>query len=307
MATTSEWIHGARPRTLPAAVVPVGVGIACAAFHGIALPGWDATVRSGLAVIVAVALQVGVNFANDYSDGVRGTDDERLGPVRLVGQQLAPAAQVRMAAVVALAIAALAGLLLVVISGMWWLLLVGAVAIAAAWFYTGGPRPYGYSGLGELMVFVFFGLVAVGATTLVLAGQVTVLSVLYGVALGMLAVALLVVNNLRDIPSDLANSKMTLAVRLGDARTRTLFGWCLWIPLAIAAFVGLGGIGFVPIFPAGAIFALVAAPLTFVAWRTVKSGATGSNLVRVLALTATVELVYGLATVAGIVATMSLS
>ncbi len=306
MATTSEWIHGARPRTLPAAAVPVGVGIACAAFHGIALPAWDATVRSGLALIVAVALQVGVNYANDYSDGVRGTDDERLGPVRLVGQQLAPAAQVRMAAVVALAVAALAGLLLVVISGMWWLLLVGAFAIAAAWFYTGGPRPYGYSGLGELMVFVFFGLVAVGATTLVLAGQVTVLSVLYGVALGLLAVALLVVNNLRDIPSDLANSKMTLAVRLGDARTRTLFGWCLWIPLAIAAFVGLGGIGFVPIFPAGAIFGLVAAPLTFVAWRIVKSGATGSKLVRVLALTATVELVFGLATVAGIIATMSL-
>ena len=207
----NAWVIGARPRTLPAAVVPVAIGAACAVGAG-SVVWW----RVAVALVVSLALQVGVNYANDYSDGVRGTDDARVGPVRLVASGLRPAAAVKRAAFEAFGVAAVAGLALAATTS-WWLLVVGVAAIAAAWFYTGGPRPYGYAGLGELFVFLFFGLVATVGTTYVAVERVTGLSVVMGAGAGCLACALLVVNNLRDIPSDTLAGKRTLAVRLGDS------------------------------------------------------------------------------------------
>ncbi|MCU0266007.1 MAG: 1,4-dihydroxy-2-naphthoate polyprenyltransferase, partial [Actinomycetia bacterium] len=227
MTTVAQWVHGARPRTLPAAVAPVAVGTGAAAAGGGAV-WWKAL----LALTVALALQVGANYANDYSDGIRGTDAERVGPIRLVGTGTATPAAVRAAAVVAFAVAAAAGLVLAATSG-WWLVLVGAAAIVAAWLYTGGPRPYGYAGLGEAFVFVFFGLVAVVGTTYVQIGRITALAVAAAVPMGLLACAVLVVNNLRDIPTDDAAGKRTLAVRLGDAATRRLFVLLVLVPFAV--------------------------------------------------------------------------
>ncbi|HAN70647.1 MAG TPA: 1,4-dihydroxy-2-naphthoate polyprenyltransferase, partial [Actinobacteria bacterium] len=218
MATTREWWEGARPRTLPAAIAPIAVGAGLGAQAG----AFDA-VRVLLALGVAVLLQVGVNYANDYSDGVRGTDAVRVGPVRLVGQGLAPAAAVKRAAVVSLAAAAVLGLILVALTGQWWLLLVGAASIAAAWLYTGGPRPYGYAGLGEIFVFVFFGLVPVVGTAYVQTLVITAVDILASIGVGLLSCAILVTNNLRDIPGDTEVGKRTLAVRLGDDRTRMLY------------------------------------------------------------------------------------
>jgi 1,4-dihydroxy-2-naphthoate octaprenyltransferase len=217
MTTTRLWIAGARPRTLPAALAPVLVGTAVAMWDGGAV--WD---RALLALVVALALQVGVNYANDYSDGIRGTDAERVGPVRLVGQGLAEPAAVKRAALLSFAVAGAAGLVLVLLSGLWWLLLVGAAAIVAAWTYTGGPRPYGYAGLGEVFVFVFFGLVAVGGTAAVQVGFISALAWVCGLGVGALSCAILVVNNLRDIPGDTVAGKRTLAVRIGDPATRRL-------------------------------------------------------------------------------------
>lgn len=251
MATASQWLAATRPRTLPAAVAPVLVGWAVA-LHASRLEGsfgWFETtdlastdsVSTGvalLAMLVALALQVGVNYSNDYSDGIRGTDEVRVGPVRLVGQGLAPARQVRNAAFSAFGLAALAGLALVTITGQWWLLAVGALAILSAWFYTGGKNPYGYAGLGEVFVFVWFGLVAVQGTVIVLHGSAHVLGWLYGVGAGALSCALLVANNLRDVPTDAQSGKHTLAVRLGAANTRWLYVALVWIGL-ITPFVGL--------------------------------------------------------------------
>ena len=204
MTTSRQWIAGARPRTLPAALAPVLVGTAVAMWDGGAVWG-----RALLALVVALALQVGVNYANDYSDGIRGTDAQRVGPVRLVGQGLAEPSSVKRAALLSFAVAGVAGLALVMVSGLWWLLLVGAAAIVAAWTYTGGPRPYGYAGLGEVFVFVFFGLVAVGGTAAVQVGFVSALAWVCGVAIGALSCAILVVNNLRDIPGDTVAGKRT--------------------------------------------------------------------------------------------------
>jgi 1,4-dihydroxy-2-naphthoate octaprenyltransferase len=216
MATAAHWVAGARPRTLSAAIAPVFVGSAAAA----ALDGfvwWKAL----LSLVVALALQVGVNYANDYSDGIRGTDADRVGPFRLVGSGAVPATQVRTAAFVCFGIAAAAGLVLAVTSA-WWLVLVGAAALAAAWFYTGGAKPYGYRGLGEVAVFVFFGLVAVLGTTYVQAGRISSAALAGGVAVGALACAILVVNNLRDIHTDRVAGKRTLAVVTGGP------GGCTW-------------------------------------------------------------------------------
>ncbi len=213
----NRWVAGARPRTLPAAVVPVAVGTACATGEG-GFAWW----RVAAALVVSLALQVGTNYANDYSDGVRGTDAQRVGPVRLVASGLAAPATVKRAAFAAFGIAALAGLALAAVVG-WELLVVGAAAIAAGWFYTGGRHPYGYYGFGELFVFVFFGLVATAGTTYVLIERLTALSLVAGAAVGALACALLVVNNLRDIPTDRAAGKRTLAVRIGDHATRQLY------------------------------------------------------------------------------------
>lgn len=221
----AQWVAGARPRTLPISVAPViaGTGAAVAA-------GSFAPVRAVLALLVAVALQVGVNFANDYSDGIRGTDADRVGPMRLVGSGLVRPVLVKAAAFGSFAVAAAAGLVLVVWTRQWWFLAVGAAAILAAWYYTGGKRPYGYRGLGEVFVFVFFGPVAVCGTTLVQTGRVGLVSGMTAVAVGFLAVCVLVVNNLRDIGGDLDAGKRTLATRMGDRATRTLF-----VTLAAAA------------------------------------------------------------------------
>ncbi|MBP7973275.1 MAG: 1,4-dihydroxy-2-naphthoate polyprenyltransferase [Candidatus Nanopelagicales bacterium] len=302
MATTAQWIAGTRPRTLPAAVVPVAVGAAVAYFLNAPLGGFAFGFRTALALIVSLALQVGVNYANDYSDGIRGTDEVRVGPVRLVGQQLAKPGEVKRAALASFAVAGLAGLALVLLTGAWWLLLVGACAIVAAWFYTGGPRPYGYAGLGELFVFVFFGLVAVAGTTFVLTGRIEFLAVVMAVPIGLFACALLIINNLRDIPGDTAVGKRTLAVRIGDQQTRALYGIAIGLPFAIAVVVGFAGIAFESTFPAGALIAVIALPFALAPWKTVRSGALGPDLIPVLAATGRLQLAYGLLLTVGIFA-----
>ncbi len=282
MATTSEWIEGARPRTLPAAIAPVAVGAGLGAWAGSFVGG-----RVLLALVVAIALQVGVNFANDYSDGVKGTDAARVGPVRLVGQGLAPAARVKLAALLSFAVAAAAGLVLVAITQQWWLIAIGAASIAAAWLYTGGPRPYGYAGLGEVFVFVFFGLVPVVGTAYVQTLEITAADVVASVGVGLLACAILVTNNLRDIAGDTVAGKITLAVRLGDRRTRGLFAVivvvAVLVPVAVAwltspwvALACLSGV-------------LAVRPV-----RVVLGGAMGPALIPALKQTGVLLLVYGL-------------
>ncbi|MCW2777327.1 MAG: 1,4-dihydroxy-2-naphthoate prenyltransferase [Frankiales bacterium] len=275
MTTTAQWVEGARPRTLPAAVAPVLVGT------GAAAASFDAG-RALLALVVSLALQVGVNYANDYSDGVRGTDADRVGPLRLVGSGTTPAGQVKRAALLSFGVAALAGLVLAAVT-TWALLVVGAVAIAAAWAYTGTSKPYGYRGLGEVSVFVFFGLVAVVGTAYVQAEDVLGRAVLGGVAMGALACAILVVNNLRDIPTDVDAGKRTLAVVLGDARTRTLY----------AALVGLAFLAVVVLAAAAtpwALLGLLALPLAVPPVRLVLGDTTGRALVPVLGETGKLQL-----------------
>jgi 1,4-dihydroxy-2-naphthoate polyprenyltransferase len=273
-------VVGARPRTLPAAVVPVAIGAAAAVGEG-SIVWW----RVAAALVVSLALQVGVNYANDYSDGVRGTDSARVGPVRLVASGLATPAEVRRAAFVAFGVAGVSGLALAATTS-WWLLAVGVASIAAAWFYTGGPRPYGYAGFGELFVFVFFGLVATVGTTYVAVERITGLSVVMGCAAGCLSCALLAVNNLRDIPSDATAGKRTLAVRIGDAWTR----W-LYVGLIVGAFALaiVAGVGWRP----EVLLALLAAGAAVPPVRTVRAGARGGALIAVLVQTGRLQLVYG--------------
>ncbi|WP_326820787.1 1,4-dihydroxy-2-naphthoate polyprenyltransferase [Streptosporangium sp. NBC_01756] len=280
MATPSQWIAGARPRTLPAAVVPVAVGTGVAIGYGGAV-WW----RALLALFVALALQIGVNYANDYSDGVRGTDDDRVGPMRLVGSAAAAPREVLRAALACFLAAAVAGLALVVVTGAWWLLLVGALSIAAAWFYTGGSRPYGYRALGEISVFVFFGLVAVAGTTFVQLEWLPWTALAASVPVGLLACAMLVVNNLRDIATDGPAGKRTMAVVLGDHRTRTLYTLCLTLPLAVALAMALWQ-------PFTAL-AVLATPLAIGPVRAVRQGATGPALIATLQQTGRFQLVYG--------------
>jgi 1,4-dihydroxy-2-naphthoate octaprenyltransferase len=281
MATPAQWLAGARPRTLPAAVAPVLAGTAVAVIHDSAV-WW----KAGVALIVSLALQVGVNYANDYSDGVRGTDADRVGPMRLVGSGAASPSAVKRAAVLAFGIACLAGLVLAATT-TWWLLLVGALSVVAAWLYTGGPRPYGYAGLGEVMVFIFFGLVAVIGTSYVQTEALTWDSLLAAVGIGALACAILVANNLRDIPTDKASGKHTLAVLLGDARTRALY-----VGLVILAVLSLGALAAVdsPWLLLGLVFLLPAARSV----RVVQGGARGPALIPALQLTGSAELLYGL-------------
>jgi 1,4-dihydroxy-2-naphthoate polyprenyltransferase len=285
----NRWVAGARPRTLPAAVVPVAVGTACAQAE---LRGNVTAWRVAAALAVALALQIGTNYANDYSDGVRGTDDVRVGPVRLVASGLAAPAAVRRAAFAAFGVAAVAGLALTVAVGPQ-LLLVGALSIAAGWFYTGGPRPYGYAGLGELFVFVFFGVVATVGSAYVQTGHLHRLEFAASVPVGLLAVALLVVNNLRDIPGDSVAGKRTLAVRLGDARTRMLYVGC-----AVVAFASLL---VVAIERTGALLGLLALPLAGLPVRRVLRGANGPKLIAVLGETGRLQLALGALLAAGIV------
>jgi 1,4-dihydroxy-2-naphthoate polyprenyltransferase len=277
------WLAGARPRTLPAAVVPVLVGTACAAGRT-DIVAW----RAVAAGVVALALQVGTNYANDYSDGVRGTDrdDRRVGPLRLVGSGIRTPGAVKRAALASFLVAAVAGLALAIAVG-WELLVVGALAIAAGWFYTGGPRPYGYLGLGELFVFVFFGIVATAGSAYVQEEAVSGLALAASVPVGLLATALLVVNNLRDIPGDTASGKRTLAVRLGDGRTRWLYvGLLVGAVVMVPVVAGVGG-------RPGAALALGAVPLARRPVIAVLGGARGGELVPVLGETGRVQLVFG--------------
>jgi 1,4-dihydroxy-2-naphthoate octaprenyltransferase len=272
----NKWIAGARPRTLPAAVVPVVVGTAAAHAADGSIIWWRAAAALGVAVFV----QVGTNYVNDYADGVRGTDDVRVGPVRLVGQKLASPAAVKRAAIISFAIAAAFGLALCAAAG-WWLALVGAAAILAGWFYTGGPRPYGYAGLGEVFVFVFFGLVATMGSEYVQLERVTWRGAVAGVAVGLWATALLVVNNLRDRIGDEQSGKRTLAVRLGDRRTRLLYTFCLFGGLLVA-------IGVSP-------FAVIAGFFIVQPVSIVRKGAVGRELVAVLMKTSTFQIAAGAA------------
>lgn len=277
---------GARPRTLPAAVVPVAVGSGVAAGYG-DFVGW----RASLALVVALALQVGVNYANDYSDGIRGTDEQRVGPVRLVGSRLATPRQVLAAALTSFLVAGLAGLVLAAVAS-WWLLVLGAAAIGAAWFYTGGSRPYGYRALGELSVFAFFGVGAVAGTAFVQMERLSWLALAAAVPVGLLACALLVINNLRDIPTDEVTGKRTLAVVLGDRRTRVLYTVCVLTPFATAAVMA-------PVAPLSLI-TLLATPLAINPVRKVLGAASGRDLIAVLGQTGQLQLAFGLLLTAGL-------
>ena len=279
MAAVRDWVAGARPRTLPAAIVPVAVGSGVAIGYG-RLEPWHAV----LALFVALALQVGVNYANDYSDGVRGTDERRVGPVRLVGSGLAPPRHVLAAALGCFAAACVAGLVLAIVTS-WWLIPLGAAAVAAAWFYTGGERPYGYRALGEVSVFLFFGLAAVAGTAYVQMDRVAWLALAAAVPVGLLACALLVINNLRDIPTDSATGKRTLAVVAGDQRTRLLYAACALLPFAVAAAMA-------PVRPL-ALLALVAVPLALAPIRLVRAGASGPGLITALGQTGRLQLAFG--------------
>jgi 1,4-dihydroxy-2-naphthoate polyprenyltransferase len=292
VATPAHWLAGARPRTLPAAVAPVLAGTGVAAYDGEAV-AWKAL----LALVVSLALQVAVNYANDYSDGIRGTDDERVGPLRLVGSGLATPAAVKRAAFLAFGVAGAAGLVLAATTA-WWLLAVGVLCVLAAWFYTGGSKPYGYLGLGEVMVFVFFGLVAVVGTTYVQTeewGDSGWAALVAGAGIGALACAILVANNLRDIPTDTVSGKITLAVRLGDRRTRVFYG--VLVLLAAAALVGVAVLTS-PWALLGLPFLAFAVPAS----RTVLGGAAGPGLIPVLQQTGLAELVWALGCGIGLVA-----
>ena len=281
MPSLRAWLNGARPRTLPAAVAPVLAGTGAAALaQSVSVP------RALLAAGVALALQVAVNFANDYSDGIRGTDDVRVGPVRLTATgQVAPAA-VKRAAMLAFAVAAVLGVALCAVAGTWWLLAVGAVCIVAAWYYTGGRRPYGYAGLGELSVFVFFGLVATLGTTYTQAGHITAPAVLAACGIGSLACALLMVNNIRDMPTDAEAGKRTLAVRVGE----------IWARRGYAALLALGVL--CPLLiafwaPLALLLGIALIPVVVLSGRVV-GGATGHDLIVVLRDTGFLELIVGL-------------
>lgn len=278
---TNRWVLGARPRTLPASAVPVVVGTAAAGAGGQVI-WW----RAAAALVVALAIQVATNYANDYSDGVRGTDAARVGPVRLVGSGLASPGAVKRAAVAAFAVAGVAGLALAAAAG-WWLLAVGAACFAAGWLYTGGPRPYGYAGLGEVFVFVFFGLVATVGSAYVSLGAVTALAACAAVPVGLLTVGLLVVNNLRDIAGDGVAGKRTLAVRIGAPSTRRLYAGCLagaYVFAAVTAAVGGRPAALLPI---------LSVPLAVRPARRVLGGEEGRALIEVLGATGQLVLVFG--------------
>lgn len=271
----NKWILGARPRTLPAAIAPVVVATALAGSD------WN-WFRAALALKVGVWLQIGVNYANDYSDGVKGSDNNRIGPTRLVASGLATAAQVKLAAFISFGIASIAGIWLSLLSSPW-LMVVGIAAIAAAWGYTGGKNPYGYSGLGEFSVFIFFGLTATVGTYFAQTGQITALSVLCAVPMGSLSCAILAVNNIRDRAQDELVGKRTLAVRVGDLRART--GLVAWLVIAhVSALATL-----IP----WSLLTLAVLPLTFSISRSVISGATGASLIPLLGKIGKLQMFFG--------------
>ena len=286
LAQPREWLAGTRPRTLPAAVVPVLIGTGVAFGYG-KFSAW----RAVLALVVALFLQIGVNYANDYSDGIRGSDEQRVGPTRLVAAGLVPARQVLAAAFACFFCACVAGLVLAIFTS-WWLILVGAAAVGAAWFYTGGSRPYGYRGLGEVAVFAFFGLAAVAGTAYVQMGRLSWLGLIAALPAGLLSCALLMINNLRDIGSDADVGKRTLAVRLGDPRSRMVYMTCLLVPFVIALAV-------TPARPLTAL-TLLTLPLALGPIRAVRAGAAGPALIRALGQTGRLQLAFGAALTIGL-------
>jgi 1,4-dihydroxy-2-naphthoate octaprenyltransferase len=283
MATVAQWMAGARVRTLPNSVSPVLVGAGAA----VAIDGfvwW----QSALALMVALAFQIGVNYANDYSDGIRGTDTERVGPLRLVGSGLVPPRSVRLAAFAFFGLACVAGLVLVVASGRWWLLAVGVVSVLGAWYYTGGKNPYGYVGLGEPAVFLFFGPIPVLGTLYVQTGQITSAGLIASLALGSFSAAVLAANNLRDRPTDADSGKKTLAVRLGDSGARTFYS-----ALALAPFVITVVLAF---FSLWYLLGLLALPLALRSVQIVRNDGRGPALIPVLKDTAMAMLIWAIAT-----------
>ncbi|WP_336660349.1 1,4-dihydroxy-2-naphthoate polyprenyltransferase [Leucobacter sp. USHLN153] len=278
--TWRNWVGGARLRTLPLAVAPVAAGSGIA--HMVRDFSWPLAL---LALAVSVFLQIGVNYANDYSDGIRGTDEYRVGPARLTGSGLVNPKRVLTLALIFFALAAVAGLAAVIISGRWWFLALGAVAIVAAWFYTGGKRPYGYAGLGEVVVFIFFGLVATVGTVWLQTDIDVQEPWIAGTGVGLFAVAVLVVNNLRDIPTDRLAGKRTLAVRMGDRASRILYVVCVILPFIIPAFYALAVPGMVLVW-----FVLLLVIPAIIITLTAK---TPRELIIVLQLTSFAALAYG--------------
>jgi len=271
------WVDGARPRTLPAAIAPVLVATALAgdSFNPL---------TALLALIVSLSLQIGVNYANDYSDGIRGTDNDRIGPSRITAGGLAKPVQVKSAAFISFSVAAVAGLGLAMTTS-WWLIAVGAISIAAAWGYTGGKNPYGYMGLGELFVFIFFGLIATVGSFYVQAEEITGKSILAGVIVGSLACAILVINNVRDRAKDEVAGKLTLAVRLGDKRSRIIY-----TVLVIAPYLLTAGFG-----TPWTLLTLLTLPMTISILKALRSGIQGVDLIALLGKTGKLQMLFSLA------------
>jgi len=279
MTTREQWIAGARPKTLPAAIAPVLVGTSFAGYNASFL-------HTFLALTVALCLQIGVNYANDYSDGIKGTDFDRVGPMRLVGSGAATADSVKKAAFISFFVAAIAGLILASRTS-WLLIILGAICIIAAWTYTGGPKPYGYQAMGEVSVFIFFGVVATVGTYYVQTESVSREVILASFAMGALACAILVLNNLRDLPSDEVAGKKTLAVVMGDKSTRDLYKWLMFFALVISVALALFSFYY--------LFALVSLPLVSKSVRAVSAGARGGELISLLAKTGRIQIIYSIA------------
>ena len=290
MTSLNIWFQGARPKTLGAAIAPVLVGSSIAYYE----KSFDLTI-SLLALIVSISIQIAVNYANDYSDGIKGTDDQRVGPVRLVGQKLASPKSVKTASIIFFSIAALAGLFITILSNQWWFLLLGLSAIVAAWTYTGGPKPYGYAGLGELFVFIYFGLVAVLGTTYAQTLYLKPYFFLYAISIGLFASAILVANNLRDREKDKQNNKNTLAVKLGDQKIRNLYVLLMILPFILLLSLFINN----RINPGIRIGATIQIQLLalFLAWGSIKpviNKVIGKDLIPVLVKTGQTELLWAL-------------
>jgi 1,4-dihydroxy-2-naphthoate octaprenyltransferase len=290
MTSLNIWFQGARPKTLGAAIAPVLVGSSIAYYE----KSFDLTI-SLLALLVSISIQIAVNYANDYSDGIKGTDDQRVGPVRLVGQELASPKSVKTAAIIFFSIAALAGLFITILSNQWWFLLLGLSAIVAAWTYTGGPKPYGYAGLGELFVFIYFGLVAVIGTIYAQTLYLKPYFFLYAISIGLFASAILVANNLRDREKDKQNNKNTLAVKLGDLKTRNLYVLFMILPFVLIMSLFL----YNRINPGARIGATIQIQFLalLLAWRSIKpviNKVIGKELIPVLVKTGQTELLWAL-------------
>jgi 1,4-dihydroxy-2-naphthoate octaprenyltransferase len=290
MTSLNIWFQGARPKTLGAAIAPVLVGSSIAFYE----KSFNLTI-SLLALLVSVSIQIAVNYSNDYSDGIKGTDDQRVGPVRLVGQKLASPKSVKTAAILFFLIAALAGLIITILSQQWWFLLLGLSAIVAAWTYTGGPKPYGYAGLGEVFVFIYFGLVAVIGTTYAQTLFFKPYFLLYAISIGLFASAILVANNLRDREKDKQNNKNTLAVKLGDQKTRNLYVLLMLLPfiLIVSLFI------YNQINSGTRIGATIQIQLLalVLAWKSIKpviNKVSGKDLIPVLVNTGKTELLWAL-------------